>query len=106
MTIREIAEQYIRGLKMREQAQQLNQKNLAAKFERCVRAISAIANGRHVPYIPDDEQALIRECLNEAKRLRWEASKVSMPRLCHEHGVGHKAIEDELYRMGYWEETA
>lgn len=106
MTVQQITKQYLSGLKMREQARQLSQKALAKKFERSRHAISKIANGLSPSHIPEDEQSLIRACIAERDRLKSEASKVSMPRLCHLHGIGHHAIEDELVRMGVWEEAA
>tara|TARA_B100001105_G_scaffold245652_1_gene228498 strand:+ start:766 stop:1083 length:318 start_codon:yes stop_codon:yes gene_type:complete len=105
MTIREIAEQYLEGLRLREQARQFSQRMLAQKFECSRRVIGQVAN-RMPCNLPEDEKRLILSCIAERDRLKSRAAELSMPRLCQVHGVAHQTIENELIRMGEREVAA
>lgn len=105
MSAIQAAKLYISGQKMVADARQLSNKNLAAKFERSVRAISKVIN--HMPCkVPADEQVLIRQCASERDRLKSEASKLTIARLCWRFRVTYKQIETELIALGEWEAAA
>jgi len=105
VNIQEIAQLYLKGLKMRAEASEFTHEKLAAKFERCKPTIGKIAKGTPVN-LPGWELELIQGCLNERTRLKWEASGLSVASLCYQHKIGHKALEDELIRIGEWEPAA
>ena len=65
----QIAQQWLDAEKMREEARQLSNKRLSAKFERNVRTITKVAS-KTPCQVPDDEQILIRQCVAEHDPLR------------------------------------
>jgi CTP-dependent riboflavin kinase len=74
-------QQYRHGQALRKQAKQLSNRSLATKFERGLITIQRIAEGQPVR-VPEDEQALIRDCMAERARLLREASELTAEKLC------------------------
>lgn len=105
MNTKQIAEQYVYGLKLREEIHQLSNKSLSKKFERSPKTIGKVVSG--LPNsVPAHEQQLIRDCASECDRLKSEYSQYTMPRLCRQHHVTYATVESELIRMGVWEVVA
>lgn len=105
MSPRQVALLYAEGVKLREDARQLNNKTLAKKFERSERTITKVAN-RMPCRVPDDEQDLIRACISERDRLKSQASELSFKRPCFKHGVTRGSLAMALESMGIWEVAA
>lgn len=105
MSPRQVALLYAEGIKFREDARQLNNKNLAKKFERSERTIIKVAH-RMPCCVPGDEQDLIRACISERDRLKSKASELSFKRLCFKYSVTRGSLAMALESMGIWEAAA
>ncbi len=105
MNLNQIAAEYLKGVKLTNEARELTHEKLAARFKRSLPTIGKINKGLPVN-IPEREQQLIRDCLNRRTRCQWEASPLSMPKLCAQYRLCHSALENELVLMGEREVAA
>lgn len=64
--------------KLRAEAAQFTVKSLAEKFERTSRTITRIGRWEQVA-VPEDEQELIRACMQERERLLFLARALAEP---------------------------
>lgn len=106
MNLRQVANEYVRGVELRTQASHINRKALTAKFERSRETIMKIINGQPVVGVPEWEKNLIIQLDNERSALQREAASRTLHTLSLEHRYSQDEIVRELYLMGYYEEPA
>lgn len=106
MNLRQVANEYVRGQKLRKEASHINRKALTAKFERSRETIIKIIEGLPVADVPEWEKTLIRQLDRECADLKREATSKTLHTLSLEHRYSKDEIIRELYLMGYYEEPA
>ena len=104
-TIRQVAQEYIDGQGMLDEFRNLNNAKIGAKFE-CSSETVLKAWNRRPTFLPEDDQVLIRQLIEERRRLEREYKLRTMTALQRRYGYSIDRIRIELYCMGFLTEGA
>ena len=101
MRARKAANDYMAGIPVRQQADELSVKRLAAKFSCTVYAINRALENMPAPGLTYEDGKLIRECHAEHLRLSSQAQRLTMNALSKHYGIPVGAIQVELDLKGF-----
>lgn len=101
MRARKAANDYMAGIPIRQQADELSVKRLAGKFACTVYAINRALENMPAPGLTAEDGRLIRECHAEHVRLSTQAHRLTMNALSKHYGIPVAAIQVELDLAGF-----
>jgi len=101
MRARKAAQDYMAGVPIRQQADELSVKRLAAKFACTVYAINRALENLPAPGLTYEDGKLIRECNAEHLRLSAQAQRLTLNALARHYGITVGAIQVELDLAGF-----
>ena len=101
MRARKAANDYMAGIPIRQQADELSVKKLAAKFSCTVYAINRALENMPAPGLTYEDGKLIRECYAEHQRLATQAQRLTMSALSKNYSIPVAAIQVELDLQGF-----
>jgi len=101
MRARRAAQDYMAGVKIRTQANELSPTRLAAKFEVSAHSIMRAIDNMPAEALTNEESVLVRQCYSEHKALATQAERLSITALAKHHRVTAADIQVELDLAGY-----
>lgn len=101
MRARKAAHDYMTGVSIRQQADELSKKRLAAKFVTTEHGINRALNSMPAQGLSDEDGKLIGDCYAEHERLSRLAEPLTMQALSRHYGIPVAAISVELDLKGF-----